>query len=302
MNKMSQEAAAKRRKTDDSTMAPDEGDGDSTAAISSDVMSNMLKQQMLQMKNEMNQQLLAMKADQQTDLRMLKMENDMNMEKYNAALLKNDLEQQIIQLKRDINERKMSENDMKISMNEQKIEMNEQHVRILTTQQHNIELQNQVHTLTAKCRSLERTAKLLTASKNEKWEYKVPEIPSDYWLNLGITDEDDDEDYCLRVNKLTTVMKEKTCALRRGGYIYDLRLSIKDMTVFHDDIMLPHWNQLADALQLSTYSDAPISIEISHVELANEVLDLLESAFSTKSFREFSLDGNRGGNSKSIQK
>lgn len=162
----------------------------------------------------------------------------------------------------------------------------------MTTQQHNIELQNQVESLTAKCTSLERTVKLLTASKNEKWEYKVPEIPSDYWLNLGITDEEDDEDYCLRVNKLLSVMKEKTCALRRGGYVNGLRLRIKDMTVFHDDILLPHWNQLADALQLSTYSDVPISIEISHVELANEVLDLLESAFSTKSFKEFCLDGN----------
>jgi len=64
------------------------------------------------------------------------------------------------------------------------------------------------------------------------------------------------------------------------------------MTVFHDDILLPHWNQLADALQLSTYSDAPISIEISHVELDPQVLDLLESALTTKSFSHLTLDGN----------
>ena len=304
---MSEEAAAKRRKTDDDTMAPGEGaDGGGTASVSSDVMSNMKQQIMLQMKNEMNQQLLAMKADinQQMDLRILKMENDMKMEKDNAALLKNDLEQQIVQLKRDINEQKLSENDMKLMKNELDQQINElksdliQH-KLEAIQQreysneHIFELENQVHRLTDKCRSLERTVKLLTTPKNEKWEYKVPVIPSRHWIDVGISDEETDEDYCERVKPLLDTMKEKTCGLRGGIYIRGICLGNKDgMMIFHDDILLPHWNQLADALQLSTYSDAPITIDISNVELVKGVLLLIEPALSTKSFKHFCLDSN----------
>ena len=73
--------------------------------------------------------------------------------------------------------------------------------------------EDKCRSLEARCGLLERTVKLLTIPKNERWEYDVPEIPSNYWTpENGFHG----ENYAEEMERFLIMIKERTCALRKG--------------------------------------------------------------------------------------
>ena len=100
--------------------------------------------------------------------------------------------------------------------------------------------------LEARCESLERSMQIL--AKDTKWEYSAPVIPASHWIDRGF-----DEIYIERMELLfLRTIKVYTCELRRGACSEDIRLGgrsgANDPVLLHDDALLPHWREFANAL------------------------------------------------------
>jgi len=147
--------------------------------------------------------------------------------------------------------------------------------------------------LETKCDSLERSVEIL--SKESTWEYSAPEIPESHWDNLEF-----DEEYIENMLELANGIKRFTCELRSGEYH---EISLGEETdedilnggrfVQHDDILLPHWKELANAIQLSP-SNAFESKRfiLQNVQLTSLEMDLLRPALKGKLFNTLYLENN----------
>jgi len=147
--------------------------------------------------------------------------------------------------------------------------------------------------LETKCDSLERSVEIL--SKESTWEYSAPEIPESHWDNLEF-----DEEYIENMLELANGIKRFTCELRSGEYH---EISLGEETdedilnggrfVQHDDILLPHWKELANAIQLSP-SNAFESKRfiLQNVQLTSSEMDLLRPALKGKLFNTLYLENN----------
>ena len=131
--------------------------------------------------------------------------------------------------------------------------------------------EDKCRSLETRCGLLERTVKLLTIPKIERWQYDLPEIPSNYWTpENGFHG----EYYAGEMERFLIMIEECTCALMNGGYAaHNIDLGDRNWgnVLIEDEILLPHWKEFADALQLSTCSDAPIVFSISNIQLAPEM-------------------------------
>ncbi|KAL7525258.1 hypothetical protein ACHAXR_003189 [Thalassiosira sp. AJA248-18] len=141
--------------------------------------------------------------------------------------------------------------------------------------------------LEAKCGSLERTLQSLTKCK--EWEYSAPPVPSRHWTELGF-----DEDYIYRMDSFLEDVKIITCKLRGGEHLQDISLGDgrSDEIMLYDDILLPHWREFVDALQLNNSSGYSNSFSISKVQLPSVVLDMIAPALRGKGFNYFGFDHN----------
>ena len=147
--------------------------------------------------------------------------------------------------------------------------------------------------LKAECGSLERSMQLLI--KEQKWEYSAPSIPAIYWVNEGL-----DAEHIEGMGYLLEQLEGRTAELRSGRNIQNSILlsggfeDDNDNTVLlHDDILLPHWEELANALQLYHNSSRLLHLSICHVQLTSSVIALLASALKGKAiFKNFELSNN----------
>ena len=142
--------------------------------------------------------------------------------------------------------------------------------------------------LKAKCSSLERSIKILI--DEQKWEYSAPNIPTSHWEERGF-----DEDYIECMEQFLNKIKEVTCQLRNSGVNDNKWIFLGDeefeTTLLHDDLLLPHWKELANALQLYQ-EEKPFKLSIFNLQLPASVIDLLAPVLKHESFDTINLQNN----------
>ena len=146
------------------------------------------------------------------------------------------------------------------------------------------ELEKKCKSLEGKCNSLERSIQILI--KEQKWEYSAPSIPTGYWVDRGL-----DEGSVRAMKHLLQQMEGRTTNLRSGRNIQqhipttNISLSgyhFPSPVLRHYDELLPHWEELANALQLYQNSSGLLSFSICNVQLTPSVIDLLAQALKGK--------------------
>ena len=138
-----------------------------------------------------------------------------------------------------------------------------------------VSMQNEVNLLKtentclkAKCESLERRMKILVDER--KWEYSAPDILESHWDERGF-----DGEYIEWMGYLLDKIKEATCELRSGSDMHNDWITVgnddSDTTVLlHEDVLIPHWKELANAMQL--YRKGKLKISISNLQLSSPVM------------------------------
>ena len=113
--------------------------------------------------------------------------------------------------------------------------------------------------LKARCDSLERTTKILI--QEQKWEYSAPDIPRSHWDERGF-----DADYIACMEEFLKDIKRDTFDLRNGGAALgvdnDNWISLGNPVIsatalLHDDLLLPHWREFTNAMQLYREENPP---------------------------------------------
>ncbi|EJK54028.1 hypothetical protein THAOC_26423 [Thalassiosira oceanica] len=128
------------------------------------------------------------------------------------------------------------------------------------------ELRVKCNVLESRCGSLERSVQVLR--KDVSWSYSAPSIPRSHWIGQGRDDEyADNMEWCL--GRIKGDVKRI-----RNGEDEDFYCSCLDNedTILHDDALLPHFKELADAIQLS---DGIEKIDINYIELHSSALGIL---------------------------
>ena len=138
--------------------------------------------------------------------------------------------------------------------------------------------------LDVRCDSLQRSVQIL--SKESKWKYSAPPIPVSHWRGFP-------EDYVDSMQTLLSDINEYTCALRSGKSIglSTLYLGLDEALLQHDDKLLPHWEELANALQLYN-EEGGLYLSITNIQLMSSVIDLLASALKGKPINGLTLFNN----------
>ncbi|EJK74857.1 hypothetical protein THAOC_03441 [Thalassiosira oceanica] len=128
--------------------------------------------------------------------------------------------------------------------------------------------------LEVRCSSLERSIQVL--KKDVSWTYSAPYIPRSHWIKQGY-----DEEYAANVEGCLRRIKGNVKRIRNGDEDYCcLCLDYEgQLTILHDDALLPHFKELADAIQLS---DGIHQIAIDNMELRPSALRILFPAMEGK--------------------
>ncbi|EJK45341.1 hypothetical protein THAOC_36048 [Thalassiosira oceanica] len=128
------------------------------------------------------------------------------------------------------------------------------------------ELREKCGVLESRCGSLERSIQVL--KKDVSWTYTAPDIPRSHWIEQG-----HDEEYAGNMEGCLRRIKEDVEDIRKGGNIDCTCLDFYgQMEVLHDDALLPHFKELADAIQLSNGIQR---INIDDIELRPSALRIL---------------------------
>ncbi|EJK65789.1 hypothetical protein THAOC_13319 [Thalassiosira oceanica] len=129
--------------------------------------------------------------------------------------------------------------------------------------------------LQAECNSLERS--ILVLKKGINWRYLAPDVPRSHWIEQGYDEEyADNMDECLRRIKTDAVdiwNGDEDCSC------LDCADHEDQLAILYDDALLPHYKELADAIQLS---DDIREISIDNVELHPLALRILCPAMEGK--------------------
>ena len=215
-------------------------------------MKAVFDKQMLQMKNEMNQQMVDMKIYTTREINRLKNE------------MKSQMEEQMSQAYREMD-------DMQEEID-------------------SLKLQLRMHQEDTKYALVEKS---LTSSSNriDNWEYPLSiDIPASYWIDQGF-----DIAYYRAVNELLRKIKCMTRDMRRGRYVHSIDLDVnfddesENTILIHDDILLPHWRQLTDALKEYDYPEPPEYLYLSDVQLIPEVIDMFTRALVETNIKDVSM-------------
>jgi len=137
-----------------------------------------------------------------------------------------------------------------------------------------------------KCDSLVSGMKVLM--KENKWEYSAPPIPTSHWTGLGF-----DAVYIESMEDLVHEIRNKTNIMREEEDMDCITLgdssNVSGTVLQYDNVLLPHWEELATALQLC--QNSKIEFTIQNVQLIPSVMDLLITAFKGK-LNDLFLDNN----------
>ncbi|EJK54793.1 hypothetical protein THAOC_25549 [Thalassiosira oceanica] len=128
--------------------------------------------------------------------------------------------------------------------------------------------------LEVRCSSLERSIQVLR--KDVDWTYSAPDILRSHWIEQG-----HGEEYADNVGECLERIKRDVKYIRDGGEDYNCGcLDYEDqLTILHDDALLPHFKELADAIQLSNGNG---EISIDNIELRSSALNILFPALEGK--------------------
>ena len=107
-------------------------------------------------------------------------------------------------------------------------------------------LEGKCSVLEAMCGSLKRSVQVL--KKDVNWSYSAPNIPRSHWIERG-----HDEEYADNMERLLHFIKEESEAIRNGTADNCACLNgYNRPTILHDDALLTHFEELADAIQVSS--------------------------------------------------
>ncbi|EJK53283.1 hypothetical protein THAOC_27307, partial [Thalassiosira oceanica] len=102
------------------------------------------------------------------------------------------------------------------------------------------------------------------------------DIPSSHWLNQG-----HGHQYIAEMKKLVKGIKNITKKLRTGNDHLSKIFLKTAVSLAHDDILLPHWSELSDAIQLRGEGD-PLSFCLFDVQVNRSVQDMLSQSLVLK--------------------
>lgn len=156
------------------------------------------------------------------------------------------------------------------------------------------ELEKKVEYLEGRCASLERSVELL--KKESSWVYGAPEIPLSYWIEEGYYEEEAEA-----VDEVVAGIQKLTCALRSGGEVDGeivecITLGCDDdygaVTVMHDSALIPHVQELANAVQIYGDHDVQFGFTANNFQLVPCTMNMLAPALSGKNYCYFTLENN----------
>lgn len=152
-------------------------------------------------------------------------------------------------------------------MDDMKKEISKRDDYISTKMSEMDELVSKCQHLEDKCGKLEKSIKLLV----KDWKYSVPDIPDSYWEDQGFS-----EVYIELIGVFLEDIKEQILQLRSGEEVGGINLGFDDGddVLQHDDILLPHWTELANALQYYQ-SDDNFDISFSNMQLTSSIINIL---------------------------
>jgi len=157
-------------------------------------------------------------------------------------------------------------------------------------------LQTQIDELNKRNQQLEVKVKNLTLkTEYNGWLYSAEDIPASYWIERGFS-----EEYAENMVEFLRKMKEYTHQLRQGEPPATIMLNfMNDNKMLHDDILLPHWKELADALKQYQNFDYREDYGIGffrfdYVQLQQEVLDMFAQVLKKIHIQGLGLGGNIG--------
>ena len=151
-------------------------------------------------------------------------------------------------------------------------------------------LKNEKNAMQSRISSLEDRNQFLAAKCGSFWRIHHPsEVPDEYWIEQGF-----DEPYIRRMNSFLETLEHSTDRLTSGRSHGDICLGpFGDGTVMlHDDELLKHWRELADALQLYSVEKSLDHFSVANVQLTSAVLDMLGHSLRETTVRGFSLNNN----------
>ena len=144
-------------------------------------------------------------------------------------------------------------------------------------------LQHENEGLLRRCESLERSVQVL---KNEgNWTYSAPDVPRNHWIEQG-----HDEVYAYDAEIVIGTIQESTEYLRSndgdevevGGYL-------QSSAIFADNVLNPHWDQLANTMQLN---ESITALTLQNVQLDQHTLRIIETSARHKGITKLLLDCN----------
>ncbi|EJK45894.1 hypothetical protein THAOC_35472 [Thalassiosira oceanica] len=136
------------------------------------------------------------------------------------------------------------------------------------------ELREKCGVLESRCDSLERSIQVLRMDVS--WTYTAPDIPRRHWFEQG-----HDEEYADNMERCRRRIKADVERIRYGedGYSCSCLDYYGQTEVLYDDALLPHFKELADAIQLSNHIQL---IDIDNLELHPSALGILFPAMEGK--------------------
>ena len=143
-------------------------------------------------------------------------------------------------------------------------------------------LQRVIEGLLLRCESLERSVQVL--KKEGNWLYSAPDVPRSHWIDQG-----HDEDYAYDAEDLIQRIENCTQVLRSDGSNEEAIVGCETL-ILSDNTLDPHWEQLANAIQLS---ERMTKLTLWNVQLDEHTLQMIESSLRQKGITTFILDCNQ---------
>lgn len=127
------------------------------------------------------------------------------------------------------------------------------------------ELEQKCHRLEQRCSYLERAVQLSVAENgnhntyiHKKWGYGNSlsnRIPAQHWRDRGLDEED-----IGYMQSFIKDLRQKSHGFRTGWQYEDICVGYENgFVVLHDDLLLPDWQEFADALQLCHYTSSGVT-------------------------------------------
>ena len=178
--------------------------------------------------------------------------------------------------------------DLNSLINQRVTEVVEAETRALTSRVDCLQRENEG--LLLRCESLERSVQVLKQEAN--WTYSAPGVPRSHWIDQG-----HDEEYAEAAESLIRSIKDKTNDLRSGD-VDDVVLDPETRRILSDNALGPHWEQLANAIQLS---ERITKLNFSKVQLDQGTLQMIEASVRQKGIAQLHLYDNQFHGGEAVQ-